>query len=387
MNPTHTHPSPRFAAGALAACALLAALMLAGCSEPPAPPPAPQAKLADADTIEFPSDSPQLGALVTVKAAPRSETGYRLNGRVVWDEERTVRVFAPLAGRVQSIQVKPGDAVREGQTLAMVAAPELGQAQADARRAEQDAALAQKSLARLKELHDAGVAAAKDLQAAQADAARAEAERARTVARLKLYGGAATGVDQLFPLRAPISGVVVERNLNPGQELRPDAAGDRPLFTVSDPARLWFVLDAAESDVSVLRAGTAVKLTATLLGDESVDGKIVHVADFIDPQTRTVKVRGVVDNRDRRLKAEMFVTALVKDASAPGTVVPAAAVFLRGDTYFVFVQVAANKFSRRAVKVGPAHHNVQAVLEGLSPGDTVVTDGALLLQRMLVTTR
>ena len=366
---------------------LALAAFLAACSEPPEVKPAPQATLADANTIEFPAGSAQIGALVTARAAPRSEMAYRLNGRVVWDEDRTVRVFAPLAGRVQSILVKPGDTVRAGQGLAVVSAPELGQAQAEARKSEHELALAQKSLARVQELHGAGVAAARELQAAQADAARAEAERARTGARMQLYGGSGVVVDQQLQLRTPVAGVVVERNLNPGQELRPDQVAERPLFTVSDPSHLWFVLDATEADVAALKPGAVVRLSSPLLGEDSVEGRIRHVADFVDPQTRTVKVRGTVDNKDRRLKAEMFVTALLKLDSAPGTVVPAGAVFLRGDTYFVFVQVSESRFSRRAVRIGPAHHNLQAVLEGLSPGDTVVTEGALLLQRMLVTTR
>ncbi len=367
-------------------------LLAAGCSEQAAPPAAPQAKFAGNGTIEFAAGSTQLGALVTAKAAPLSETAHRLNGRIVWDEDRTVRLFAPMAGRVKSILVKQGDAVRAGQSLAIVSAPELGQAQAEARKAEHDLVLAQKGLARVKELQEAGVAPAKDLHAAQADAARAEAERARTAARMQLYGGAganaASGaVDQQFALRAPIAGVVVERNINPGQELRPDQGGERGLFTISDPARLWFVLDAVEADVPMLRVGAEVKLASPLLGDDVVPGRIAHVADFVDPQTRTVKARGTVDNKDRRLKADMFVTGLLRIESTPGVVVPAEAVFLRGDTYFVFVQTAPSKFVRRAVKIGPAHGDTQVVLEGLAAGEVVVTDGALLLQRMLSNAR
>lgn len=367
---------------------LALALFTAGCSEQAAPPAPPQAKFAGNGTIEFAAGSSQLGALVTAKAAPLSETAHRLNGRIVWDEDRTVRVFAPLAGRVQSILVKQGDAVRAGQALAVVSAPELGQAQADARRAESDVALAQKALARVKELHDAGVAPAKDLQAAQADAARADSEHARTAARMQLYGSAAgNAVDQQFTLRAPIGGVVVERSINPGQELRPDQGGERGLFTISDPARLWFVLDAVEADVPMVKVGAEVKLSSPLLGEDTVPGRIAHVADFVDPLTRTVKARGLVDNKDRRLKAEMFVTGLLRVDSAPGTVVPGEAVFLRGDTNFVFVQTGPGRFSRRAVKTGPAHGDQQVVLDGLAPGEIVVTDGALLLQRMLSNAR
>lgn len=369
--------------GALLA-ALLAAL-LPGCGEPAqGEPPAAKAIIAR-DSVEFPPGSSQQSAIVTAAVQLRGDTVYRLNGRIVWDEEKTVRVLPPLAGRVLSVAVRSGDSVKAGQTLALVSAPDLGQAQAEARKAAADRAQAERSLARIVELHAAGVAPAKEQQAAQADLARAESEQARTAARLAAYGAnpEAGAIDQRFALRTPIAGVVVERNLNVGQELRPDQPMERPPFVVSDPTHLWFVLDVAEADVGALRAGEQVALRSVLLGEDTVTGRIVHVADSVDPQTRTVKVRGTVGNKDRRLKAEMFVTAELKLASAGGLVVPAKAVYLRGDRHYVFVQTGTARYTRRPVTPGTAFNGSQVVLEGLKAGEKVVVDGALLLQRML----
>lgn len=361
------------------------ALLIGGCGEPAREAPPPQQFKVVENTVEFVDNSPQLAAVVTGGVKPRGDAVSRLNGRVIWDEERTVRVFPPLAGRVLSIAVRAGDSVRAGQTLAIVSAPELGQTQAEARKAQQDRALAQKNLARIQELHGAGVSPAKDLQAAQADLARSESELARTNARLALYGARAGNVDQQFALRSAINGVVVERSLNPGQELRPDQPSDRAPFVVSDPTRLWFVLDVAESDVGIVKAGEQVTLRSPLLGDGTTTGRIVHIADSVDPQSRTVKVRGTVENKDRRLKAEMYVTAEVKTAAAPGMVVPAKAVFLRGDRNFVFVETTPRSFTRRAVALGPAVNGSQVILQGVKVDDKVVVDGALLLQRILAT--
>lgn len=356
--------------------------LLPGCSEPPREVPAPQAKVAQ-ETVEFPKDSKQLGGIVTVGVKPRGASMFRMNGRVVWDEEHTVRVLPPLAGRVLSISVRAGDTVLPGQTLAMVSAPELGQAQADARKSGQDLAFAQKNLSRIEELHAAGVAPAKDLQAAQAELARTESERARAAARLALYGANSNEIDQRLALSSPIGGVVVERNLNPGQELRLDQPPERAPFVVSDPARLWFVLDVSEADIRVLKAGLQVILRSPLLGDDTVTGRVAHIADSVDPQSRTVKVRGTVENKDRRLKAEMFVTAELNIANASGMVVPAKAVFLRGDRNFVFIQSGEGVFTRQPVTLGTAFNGSQIVLDGLKPDDKIVVDGTLLLQRML----
>ena len=365
----------------VAALPLALLFALSGCGRKEEPKAAPH-PVVEGQAVQFPSDSPQIANIRSAVVEPRTEATVRFSGRLVWDENRTARVFSPFSGRVQSIAVQPGDAVRAGQVLAWVAAPELGQAQADARRAEQDNALARKQLARLEELHGAGVAALKDLQAAQADAERTAAERTRTAERLKLYGSTGNEVDQRFALRAPVGGIVVERNLNPGQEVRPDAA-DKALFVVSDPAHLWFMLDATEADVGVLRPGTTIRLSGSAPDAERFDGKVVQVADFVDPQTRTVKVRGTVDNAARKLKAEMYVIGRVRVPTTEGFIVPPNAVYLRGEQNFVFVDEGKGKFVRRRVRLGPAGGGRQVVLEGIAANEKVVIEGSLLLERLV----
>jgi cobalt-zinc-cadmium efflux system membrane fusion protein len=355
---------------------------LPACSEPNGKEAPTQPTVQEHSIVIFPPRSPQLAQIQSQPVQPRTETALRFNGRLVWNEDRTVRVFPPFAGRVVSIAVQPGDRVKAGATLAVLAAPELGAAQSDARRAEQDYALAQKNLKRVEELFAGGVAPAKDLQAAQADLARAAAERSRTQAKLRLYGKT-TAVDQQLALRSPVEGVVVERNLNPGQELRPETMGDKALFVVSDPTQLWFLLDVSEKDIGTIKAGDEVRISATSLGEDQVAGRIAHVADVVDPQTRTVKVRGTIKGADERLKAEMYIVARVRVPATTGFLVPARAVYLRGEQYFVFVDQGQGRFARRAVLPGPIADAQQVILEGVAATDRVVVDGTLLLERLL----
>jgi cobalt-zinc-cadmium efflux system membrane fusion protein len=343
---------------------------------------APQPSISGDNTVVFPAGSPQIAQVASAPIQPRREMTLRLNGRLVWNEDHTVRIYAPFGGRVTSISVRAGDPVKAGDTLAVLAAPDLGVAQAEARKAEQDAALARKNLARIEELFQAGVAPAKDLQAAQADVARTTADLQRTREKLKLYGKTDT-VDQSFRLKSPIAGVVVERNLNPGQEVRSDGQGERGLFVVSDPSQLWFLLDVAEKDIGLVKAGTEVKLSTTSLGNDCVVGRVVYVAEQVDPQTRTVKARGTVQGADPRLKAEMYVVAEVRLPVESGFLVPPNAVFLRGEQHYVFVDEGQGRFTRRAVKVGPLTDDGQVVTSGLAGNDRVVVDGSLLLEHIL----
>jgi len=305
-------------------------------------------------------------------------------GRLVWNEDKTVRVASPFAGRVMEILVQPGATVKAGQPLAMLTSPDFGSAQADARKASADSAVASKALARQRELYEAGVIAQKDLEQAQADNARAAADQQRTQAALRMYGASGSdGVNQRFALRSPIDGLVVERNINPGMELRPDQPPTAPLYLITDPTTLWAQLDAAEADLGHFRPGVTVQLASAAYPGETFTGTVVKIADYVDPSSRSVKVRLSVPNADRRLKAEMFVTAKMQAASFQGISVPSKAVFLADNKNYVFVRTTPNRFERREVKLGVTIPGTTEVVEGLKEGDVVITDGNLYLQDIL----
>ncbi len=339
------------------------------------------------NVITFPPASPALKNIQTAIVAGPHERELNIPGRLVWDEDHTVRVFTPFAGRVSRLVANVGDKVVLGQVLAELQSPDFAAAQADARKAQSMLTLAQQALTRVKELAANGVAAGKDLQQTEADYANAEAESRRTQARLKLYGNT-QNIDQRFNLVSPVAGTVVERNLNPGQELRPDQPS-APQFVVTDPSKLWVQLDAAEADLKQLKPGAAVVITSNQYPDDAFAGEIKQIADYIDPVSRTLKIRGVVPNLDRRLKAEMFVTARVALAKSEFPTVPEKAVFLEGIRRFVFVKSGPEKFTRRAIKVAMDSTNTVSaqnglkVLSGLQEGDEVVVSGNLFMQQMI----
>jgi cobalt-zinc-cadmium efflux system membrane fusion protein len=275
--------------------------------------------------------------------------------------------------------------VRKGQALAVLGSPEFGQAQADARRAETDLRLAETNLQRQKELESYGVAPRKDLQAAEADYARMRSELDRARGRVKLYGGSTTSIDQSFSIASPIDGVIVEKNINPGQEVRPDqnTSGTPALFVVTDPSHLWAILDTSEKDLPMLAVGKKISVATPVYPDEDFTAKIVSVADFLDPATRTLKVRATLDNSTRRLKAEMFITGEIEARQNMRMQVPSKAVFFQGGKYYVFTEDAPARFTRREVRVGDEHEGTTSILMGLQGGQKVVADDVLMLQQLL----
>jgi cobalt-zinc-cadmium efflux system membrane fusion protein len=368
---------------ALLAVALGAAALVSACGDGDAKPDIARPRLENGQIV-FPEGNPQVASFATDAVKESGPLPLRLTGRLVWDENRTVRLFPPFAGRVLQILVKTGERVSKGQALAKLASPDFGQAQADARRAQSDFALAEKNLNRLRELHAAGVSSRKDLASAEADYARADAELARAMGKVKLYGASPDSVDQNFSLASPIDGVVVERNINPGQELRTDLqlANTPAMFVITDPARLWVQLDAAENQLASLRPGKKVQLRSAAWPDQTFTATLENISDFIDSASRTVKVRGSVENRERKLKGEMFVTAELLESQGADLQIPEKALLLAGDSYYVFVEDKPGRYSRQQVKVDGVRDGVASVASGVKLGQKVVVEGNLFLHRL-----
>jgi cobalt-zinc-cadmium efflux system membrane fusion protein len=306
----------------------------------------------------------------------------RTTGRLAWDEDRTARVFPPVGGRVRELLAGLEAGVVRGTPLASVESPDFGQAQADAAHAHTDLEVAERSLARVRELFEHAAAPQKDVEAAQADRDRAKAEAERADSHLALLGGSPGRVDQHFVLRSPIAGVVVDRAINPGTEVRTDAQS--PLFVISDPALLWVFLDVVEQDLPQVRRGQPLTLHSNAYPQRTFPGIVEVVGDTLDPTTRTVKARGSVANRERLLKAEMYVEVEVAEPSRrPGLEVPSAAVVAEGPQRYVFVEEGPGSFRRHAVTAGAERSGETQILAGLAAGQRVVVEGSLLLESLL----
>ncbi len=333
------------------------------------------------DTVEF--AQPPTG-IVSATVAPAQASTLVLPGRLVWDEEHTVRVFSPFTGRVIRSLAEPGARVSKGQGLAELASGEFVEAQAEAEKAATDLVLAQQSVRRAEDLNAAGVVAQKDVEQARADFQRAKVEHERAQTRLRQVDA---GTGSNFVLRAPLAGVVVDKAVNPGQELRSDQSGP-PLFVITDPTQLWVWIDAPESALIDLPDATAappIAIETSAFPGRSFAARIVRNAEAIDPVSRTVRLRGAVPNPRLELKAEMFVTVRLPAATSLRTSmrsVPTAAVILNGERRYVFVPSSPRAFRRMEVQV-LREQGEQLTVSGLEAANEVVVEGSLYLQQFL----
>jgi len=338
----------------------------------------------NAHELHFAADSPQLSFIKVeaVEALPEPLLDP-LSARIAYDENHTVRVSSPIAGRVARILVQPGDRVAAGQTLIALDSPEFSGAEADVAKSRADLQLKEKAYARSTELYKAEVVARKDFESAESDLRQAEAEHNRARMRLRNLEpnpGAAPGGG--YALRAPIAGIVAERNVNPGAEIRPDAPN--PLFVVTDPAHLWVIVDLPERSLGALRAGQNVEVEVDAYPNQRFPARVATVGEVLDPATRRVQVRCVLDNPRRLLKPEMYarVTPLAESrAKLPR--IPNAALLTVGLYSYIFVEKETGVFEKRQVTLGLQGRSESYVKQGLVGGERVVTVGALLLNSEL----
>jgi cobalt-zinc-cadmium efflux system membrane fusion protein len=312
-------------------------------------------------------------------------------GKVQFDEEQLVRVNAPVTGRVIEVLARPGELVETGHPLFVLDSADLGQAKSDYAKAVSDLARSERAIKLAKDLFEMKAIAEKDIREAENDHNKSLAERDRAAARLRTLG---IRPDQLkdiadradasttVTVRAPRSGVIVERNISPGQVVS-YGQSDTPvsLFVIANLSTMWVVADVYEPDVPKVRLGQAMRVTLPCCPQDRYVGKVVHIGAAVDKDSRTVKVRAVVTNPGGVLKGEMFVRVAIDTGSWQVLTLPQSAIQRADGSTFVLLEKGKGEYERRSVKTGPDFDGVTEVVDGVTAQDRVVSTGGVLLKR------
>jgi cobalt-zinc-cadmium efflux system membrane fusion protein len=325
-------------------------------------------------------------------------------GKIGFNEDVMTPVFSPYAGRVVGLLAKPGDFVRRGSALLEIDTPDLVQAEQDLIAASLGVAkektvldLATRAEDRQHRLYLNKAAALKDWEQAEADVKNAQrdlhsAENALAAARsrLRMFGKTdeeiskietERQIDRIARVGSPIAGTIVARKVGPGQYAKPDSVD--PLFTIADLSTVWLLADVYESDVPLIRVGQPVEVHVAAFPNESFSARITYIGASVDPATRRVAVRSVVENRRHKLKPEMFASfRVVTDSQIQSLAVPAGAIVHEGGKTCVWVKQSTNQFARREVTVGLEQQGWVQVISGLQAGDQVVSQGSIFISNL-----
>lgn len=336
-----------------------------------------------ANHILLPENAPQRAFIKVEEAveAPLPAAGP-FNGRLTSVDDATAKIFPPVNGRLVKVLVNLGDKVAKGAPLALLDAPDFDAAVADERKAGADAAVKEKVWQRAQALFAEEALSRRELEAAQTDAAVARAEMERARARLANLGGRGDG--RYLLLKSPVDGIVLDRQANPGTEVRNEAGN--PLLVLADLGKLALLIDLPEQELTP-HIGDGVSFSIDTAPQESFNTTLERIAPAVDTVTRRLTVRALVDNRSGRLRPEMYVrAALLSKNATKGLRIPISALLTQGLNATVFVEVRAGDFARQTVKLLRQDRDFAYIAAdaGLKRGDRVVTKGAMLLASELM---
>jgi cobalt-zinc-cadmium efflux system membrane fusion protein len=371
---------------AMLAIASAAMLMFGGCgrSDSKASADTNSAKSGDnAELFTIPQEQMAHVQVLTVQPTTLTRT-LRLTGAVAYNSFRTTPVITQVSGPVAKITVVPGQRVHQGDPMLYVASPDYSQLRTNYLKAKDAEALAQKAYARAKDLYEHHAIAEQNLEQAESAEVQAGGDLVAAQAALKVMG--ITDPDALVkappsfevPVRAPISGEVVEQDVSAGQLIQP---GTTQCFMISDTSTMWVLVNVYQKDLPYVHAGDTVAIQTDTYPDV-FHGKISYVAASLDPSTRTLQARIETNNPGERLKKDMYVSVTVNAGAIPNAIALPNAVVLR-DTEnqpFVYAAAASNQFGRRSVTLGESLNGQTQITSGLKAGDQVIGNGSLFLQ-------
>jgi cobalt-zinc-cadmium efflux system membrane fusion protein len=309
-------------------------------------------------------------------------------GKIGVDADRATPVVSPYSGRVLRVIAGLGDTVKAGAPLATLEASEFVQAQNDLQVAAAQVKLARINETRKHALYDAKGGSLQDWQQSQTDLTAAETALNSARNRLQILGRSPADIAALetsrsmnptATLTAPIAGVVVDRQVGPGQYLQ---AGGAPVFTIADPSRVWLLANVRETDAGLVRLGQSVEVRVLAYPNRVFRARVTFVSAVVDPVTHRLPVRAEIDNRDAALKPEMFANFRILTSDATESpAVPAAAVIFEGEAAHVWVVAGDALLELRAIHAGRSNGGLVEVLDGLKPGERIVTKGGLFIDQ------
>jgi Cu(I)/Ag(I) efflux system membrane fusion protein len=288
-----------------------------------------------------------------------------LAGKIDYAEPNTQQITTRYGGRIEKLSVSyVGQQVRRGEPVAEIYSPE-------AITAQREFLVAVGSSGQLTEALERSTPGASGLREQSGAKLRYWGFTDKEIEELALT----KNVKTLVTVHSPISGTVIKKNVDLQKYVAP---GD-PLFDVSDLQTVWLQMDVYEADLFAVKIGQTVTATIEALPSEEFRGTVAFIGAVVEPSTRTVRVRAALNNKDYKLKPEMFAQAVLSVPLAKTIVVPSSSVIATGRNTVVWVEVKPNHFEARPVKLGYRAGDFYQVLEGLLEGEIVAASGGYLI--------
>jgi cobalt-zinc-cadmium efflux system membrane fusion protein len=298
-----------------------------------------------------------------------------LTGKISFNEDKVARVFPLAGGFVRDLYVELGDHVKKGQVMAIIRSPEIAEFAKEGTEAESQVRVAEKNAQVATELYKSGNISEVELINSQKELENAKGELARIQAVLDMYSA---GTGSVYPIKSPVSGVIVQKNIALNMELRTEDIS--PVFIVGDLDYVWVMANIYESDITKIKEGYEAEVTTISYPDKIFRGKIDKIFSLIDPESKVVKARVTLKNENFELKPEMFANVKVSyQEPVKKLTIPSEALIFDKSRYFVMVYKGDDDIETREVTVYKDTGKLIYIDSGLKEGEKVMTKFQLLV--------
>ena len=325
--------------------------------------------------------------ITAVRRAMWSST-VKTTGTVDWDADHTTVAITQVSGPIARLMVDTGNVVKANDPLLWVASPDVSTAVANYKKARNAQQFAKRTLDRSKDLLEHGVIAQKDYEAAEQGYNDATSDVENSLQALKIFGVTESEIQEAerqgvainpqLAVRSPISGVIVQKLVNPGMFIQ---AGTTTCFAISDVSSVWVQGHVYDRDLESMRTGDAVEATNTSF-PQVFHGVVSYIGAMVDPATRTIPIRIVTQNPRGLLKKDMFLDIVIHTRGKRSVIAVPTSAILRNDENlpFVYVEAEPGQFAQRLVTIGVQQDEETEILSGLKEGERIVSEGSIFLQ-------
>ncbi|CEJ70731.1 efflux RND transporter periplasmic adaptor subunit [Chryseobacterium oranimense] len=328
----------------------------------------------------FELSNTMLNAITLAKVERKNvEDQYSFYGKISADKNSYIDVYPLVGGNVLSVNAELGDYVKKGQVLATIRSTELAEVQKDVSDAKTDLVVAQNNLRVAKEMYEGKLNTEREVLEAKSVLQKAQDQMQRAAAVSTVYN---VKKGNIYSVVAPISGYIVQKNINKDMQLRSDRSEN--IFDVANTTNVWAIMNVNESDIEKISLGMKAQVSTLSYPDKVFDGRIDKIFKIIDPETNAMQARVVLDNANGLLIPESKATIKVSSSeSNTALTVPSKAVIFDDNRSFVVVFKSRTDIKVKEIKILKQVGDITYVAEGLSEGEEVITNNQLLIYRSL----
>lgn len=337
--------------------------------------------------VKLSQESLKLINIQTETVSLQTMTGFiTIPATIVHNQDNEAQVGSLVQGRVQKVFVKIGDYVKAGQVLMTVEGLDIGTIKAGFLKAKANLDFTKSTYERQKKLFEEKIGSQKSLLESQAEYEKASAEFKAEDKRIHSIGLSDEDIlngkshdehtSGTLPIKSPISGIVVERNIVVGQLIETNTNA----FKVVNTSSVWIDGQVFEKDLNKFTQKTSAIFTSTVFPNEKFTGNVIYIGQSIDEKTRTLLIRTEFSNNKNKLKPQMFGELKIPVGdNTQALLIPEEALIKEGDKYFVFIKESDTTFEQRFVSIGlPSNKRIE-ITDGLKEGEVVVSKGAFYL--------